>query len=97
MVAFSSGYMTFISNFHYVYFCLNFQIKIKLNLLQGALASFSATSIAWSDYLDSATNDTIKDFINHTMHATWNFGPLFSTYFNLSAVVITIIVFSMIS
>jgi hypothetical protein len=71
LVAFSSGYMTFISNFHYVYFCLNFQIKIKLNLLQGALASFSATSIAWSDYLDSATNDTIKDFINHTMQVVY--------------------------
>lgn len=53
----------------------------------------TATSITWSSYTDSATNNSISNFVNNTLHLTWDLGPIFSSYLDIAAIMITIIAF----
>ncbi len=61
-------------------------------LFTGSLASISATSITWSQYLNAFTNNTITPFI--TDNVPWpSIGPPFSPYLDLPALAITVLMF----
>lgn len=62
-------------------------------LFTGAIASISATAITWSSYVNAFTNDTIKNFVINEMHCGWDFDSPFSSYLDISAIGITIIMF----
>ena len=53
----------------------------------------SATSITWSSYLNSYTNDTIKSFIVNDMQLSWDLGRPFSSYLDLPALALTLLMF----
>ncbi len=82
------------SSYSFVYYSLG-ELAAYLTgwmLFTGALASTSAISITWSQYLNSLTNNTIKNFT--VEHIPWPaIGSPFSTYLDVTALTITTILF----
>lgn len=64
-------------------------------LLIGSLTSIAAVALTWSSYLNSLTNNYIRDFITQYLKLSWNpqnHAP-FSTYPDLAACLIIVIFF----
>lgn len=82
------------------FLCLSVLIPItsihdlSLSIL-GSLTSIAAISLTWSSYLDSLTNNLVKNFTIETLHLSWNPNHIspFSTYLDLPACAITLALF----
>jgi amino acid transporter len=59
----------------------------------GSLTSIAATSITWSTYFDSLTNNEIKNFTINVLHASWSWKSPFNNYLDIPACAIAIIFF----
>jgi amino acid transporter len=44
--------------------------------------------------MNSVVNNSIKDFIVNDMHLSWDLGSPFSSYLDISAIVLTIVLFT---
>ncbi|RMZ93136.1 cationic amino acid transporter 4, partial [Brachionus plicatilis] len=62
-------------------------------LFIGSLTSIAATSITWSDYLDTILDHAIKNFTTQTLHAYWELPSPFSTFLDIPAILVTVTFF----
>lgn len=63
--------------------------------LKGSVTSIAAISLTWSSYLDSLTDNYIKNFTTEVLHLKWNPDKIapFSTHLDIPACLITICFF----
>jgi amino acid transporter len=83
------------SSYSFVYYALGELVAFFIGwmLFVGSVASISANSLTWSSYFDSMTNYAVKNFTIEYMHASWNIGEPFSSYFDIPATLILILLF----
>lgn len=74
-------------------FDFNYFNTFLSNNLKGSLSSISATAITCSSYINSFTNNTIKDFIVNDLHLGWDLGAPFSSYLDITAIFLTTLLF----